>query len=755
MPQAYESFVRGLSVSRPHLHPLALALALALASPAHALVGSNDPEWVLCRAPDGLGAQRPSPATVGRQARAGAEIDVRADQLNVSGEKVTVFKGNVELTRADQWLGTDELTYTHESETWASTGPVRFEDEGLRLTAAKASGDNAKEQVSLTDVRYQLSTSTLGNGEANSAVREGARSTLTDASFSTCPPGQRQWAFEAATIEIDDEKKTGTAQNATLRIGGVPVLWLPYVSFPTTDERRSGVLAPTLGYNERNGIDVQLPYYLNLAPNYDATLYPRVLGQRGFMMGAEFRYLTDRSSGIVEGTYLPDDDVAGRDRGLFRWQNTSGLTPHWYAAVNLQNVSDRGYLRDFGTDFGQTSLSLLDSNASLIGRGRYWTSSLSVERWQAANPAVLPGSEPFSRLPRLRGTWMQPLQPWLEAGVAAEAVHFTHDERAGGKRFDVRPSVRLPFGGSSWFITPELGWRYTQYQLERDPLVARLDRNPSRSLPFGSLDMGLFFERETRIGGTDLVQTLEPRLYYLRVPYRDQSNLPLFDTQPLSFSWPGLFRDNRYTGADRQADANQATFAVTTRLLGAADGRERLSASVGRVHYFDPPRVTLPGERVGGTDGSAYVGELDLRVSDAWSVSLAQQWNPGALGTDLSAVRTQYRFSERGLINASYRYRKDLLEQTDFSFAAPINQNWRAVGRWAWSVREGRTLEALGGLEWRSCCVAVRVLARDYVRDINDDRNLGIYLEIELNGIGRFGRDSERLLSDAILGYSP
>jgi LPS-assembly protein len=265
----------------------------------------------------------------------------------------------------------------------------------------------------------------------------------------------------------------------------------------------------------------------------------------------------------------------------------------------------------------------------------------------------------------------------------------------------------------------------------------------------------LLFERETTLFGDDYVQTLEPRLYYLRVPYRVQDDLPLFDTQPLSFSWPGLFRQNRYTGADRQTDANQATLAVTTRLLDADDGRERLSASLGRIHYFDPPRVAVPGERPPASDGSAYVGELDWRVSDAWSVSLAQQWNPGEFGTDLSAVRTQWRFSERGVMNASYRYRKDLIEQTDVSFAAPITANWRAVARWAWSLRDRRTQEALGGLEWQSCCMAVRVLARDYVRDLNGDRNLGVYLEIELNGIGSFGRDSERLLSDAILGYSP
>lgn len=742
---------------RPTLHPLAWALGLALALPARAAdpTAPAGPDWALCRAPMAIAGQRSIAPTAGPDARATSPVQVQSDALDVSGENVTTFSGRVELTRADQWVGTEALVYQHEEGTWRSPGPLRFEDDGLRVRAASADGDNGAERITLRDVEYQLVDGTMGNGTAGSAVREGTRGTLTDALFSTCPPGQRQWAFEASTIEIDETTDRGVAQNAVLRLGRVPVLWLPWISFPTTDARRTGLLAPKIGFQDENGFDYEQPIYLNLAPNMDATLTPRWMSRRGLMLGGEFRYLTAASAGTVEGTYLADDDLTGEDRGFFRWQNFTALSPNWYATANLQDVSDRDYFRDLGDSFALNTLAFLDSSLALNGRGRYWSTGLSFERWEAANPAVLPGSEPFARLPRLRGQWLQPLLPWLDLGVNAEAVRFQHDELPGGRRLDVMPRVKLAFGGASWFVNPEFALRHTRYELERDPRApfARPDLSPDRTVPIGSLDAGLLFERDTALFGSDYVQTLEPRLYYLRVPYRLQDDLPLFDTQPLSFSWPGLFRPNRYTGADRQSDAHQATVAVTTRLLDGDDGRERLSASVGRIHYFDPPRVRIPGERPPANDGSAYVGEVDWRISDAWSLSVAQQWNPGAFGTDLSAVRTQWRFSERGVVNASYRYRKDLLEQTDVSFTAPIDAHWRAVGRWAWSLRDRRTQEALGGLEWRSCCVAVRVLARDYVRDVNGDRNLGVYLEIELNGIGSFGRDSERLLSDAILGY--
>jgi len=269
-----------------------------------------------------------------------------------------------------------------------------------------------------------------------------------------------------------------------------------------------------------------------------------------------------------------------------------------------------------------------------------------------------------------------------------------------------------------------------------------------------SLDAGAFLEREFQWNDRGLLQTLEPRLYYLRVPYRDQDDLPLFDTQPLTFSWPGLFRDNRFAGADRQGDADQVTLALTSRLLDAADGRELVSGSIGRIHYFDPPRVTVPGAPLLSDEGSAWVAEASIALGRRWSLGLAQQWEPDTDRTTLSAVRSQWRFGDGGLVNASYRYRADLLEQTDLSFVLPINQNWRLMGRWNYSLRDDETLEALAGFEWKSCCVAVRLLGRQYIREFGGERNTGIYLELELNGLGGLGRDTARLLDDAILDYS-
>jgi LPS-assembly protein len=595
---------------------------------------------------------------------------------------------------------------------------------------------------------------------------------LTSATYSTCPPGQRQWEFSAGSIRINQDTQTGVAHNATLKLGRIPVLWLPWVSFPTTDERRSGVLMPTIGRDDRNGFDLKLPYYLNLAPNYDATLTPRWLSKRGLMLGVEFRYLGVDTTGSFVGTWLPDDKLKFRDgqpnptyhhdRGLFSWNHATRLDPHWTFFSSLNHVSDVYYFSDFGDSLRATSTNLLDSNIGLFGRGLNWSASLSAESWQITTPVLLANSAPFRRLPRALAEWHKPITQWLDVGVQSEAVRFVHDTLPlSGNRLDLRPYVSLNFGGSAWYVNPQLAWRYTSYSLDSGTSVPLANDNPTRSLPIFSLDAGATFERDFKFRDGAYVQTLEPRLFYLRVPYRNQDDIPLFDTRDLTFGWTSLFRDNTFGGADRQSDANQLSGALTTRFLSDDDGRELLSASIGRIHYFETPQVRLgtSATPIPSVSGSPWVIQIDMNLSDRWNAGVIQEWDPDHRRTELSSVHGQYFFGKGGIINAAYRYRRNDrgetdLEQTDLSFVIPVGARWNLYGRWNYSLKDRQTLEALGGMEWKSCCVAVRLLGRQYIRSASSRRNLGLYLEIELNGLGSFGRSTARLLDDAILGYS-
>jgi len=746
-----------------------LPLCLAVSAAVHAEEAKQN--WLLCRAPATLPLF--TELDLSGAVRESAPTDIDADALDVKDKERTIFSGDVQLVHGDQYMRTDKISFTHESEEFQTEGPVRYQDKAVRLTADRVSGNQKQDKLVLDKVVYQFNEET-GNGIAGHAEMQGRIGTLTEATYSTCPPGQRQWEFAASRITVNDVTKTGVARNATLRLGKIPVLWLPVVSFPTTDERRTGVLAPTLGRDDKNGLDFKLPVYFNLAPNYDATLTPRWLSKRGLMLGGEFRYITERSRGSFEGTWLPDDDLSetNSDRGFASFEDLTTLNRHWYFSTHLNNVSDRNYFGDFGDGIDATSISLLESDMGFYGRGRYWSASLSAESWQIASPLVQDGDEPYRRLPRLQATAARPLSRWFEAGVEFEAVRFDHNELDpfnpgnllrydGGDRVDIKPWLRARLGGASWFVIPQVAWRYTRYgSLDGIPVNAGAPDSLTRSLPIVSIDAGAYFERNFDWHENDFVQTLEPRLYYLYAPYRDQVDLPVFDTRELTFSWNSLFRDNRFGGADRQADANQAAFALTTRILRADDGSERLSAGIGRIHYFEDPRVRLlPGDPAPVSGGSPWVATLGLSLSDWWSLGVTHQWDPEGQRTDLSSVHTQLRLHQGTIVNAAYRYRRPslvspALEQTDLSFVIPFNHNWNLYGRWNYSLYDNQTIEALGGLEWKSCCMAVRLLGRQYIRSFDSRENFGLYLEIELNGLGSFGRDTGRLLDDAILGYT-
>jgi LPS-assembly protein len=376
-----------------------------------------------------------------------------------------------------------------------------------------------------------------------------------------------------------------------------------------------------------------------------------------------------------------------------------------------------------------------------------------ADHQQLADYTLDDATLPHDRLPRAYVRWEQPVGQWLTTGLDAEAVRFHHPDKAGGSRMDFEPFVSMPLQGASWFMTPKLAWRYTSYQLDDSLATSLGDDAPSRSLPIASLDAGLFFDRETSIGGESYLHTLEPRLFYLRVPYRDQTGLPLFDTRPMTFSWGQLFRDNRYTGADRQTDANQLTLAVSTRLLRQSDGREKLSASIGQIRYFDESRVTVPGEVAVERGKSAWVADTSYAINDRWSIGASYQWDPKFRRKDLASVRTRYLIGDDGIVNLGYRYRRNLLEQVDFNFLYPLTPAWSMVGRYYYSLQDRQLLEGIAGLQWDSCCMAVRLVGRRYLHNREGELNNSIQLEIELKGLGSAGPDTESRLRRAILGY--
>jgi len=685
-------------------------------------------------------------ATFTPEQRAVANTEVGAGSVLVLGEDQYRLDSDVVVNRADQWLWSDRLDYNAAEGSMHSPGPMRFQTPSMLARAASATwleeGDSE-----LTDMRFQLRDG-RGNGRADTATlaADGKTSTLASASFTSCDPDDPDWQLRAGRIDLDQESGIGRARKVTLRLGDVPVMYLPYARFPIDDRRTSGLLVPSLGNSNDAGYDLILPYYLNLAPNYDATISPRLIRDRGAMLGGEFRYLGATQRGEIDFSWLGSDDRNGERRSSFDWTHQGQLGTHWFVDSSLHDVSDQRYFEDFGQSLTSVATSLLPSYAYLRGRGVWWNASVGGDRQQVTDPRLTPAVEPYRRLPRAQFDLLSPNLNGPQFGLRSEWVRFQKDDALNGDRLDLNPYLIWPFESSAWFVRPQLGYRYTSYNLDRDT-----DTSPTRGLPIASVDAGLFFDRSLQIGDGGWTQTLEPRLYALYVPYENQDALPLFDTQSLTDSFAALFRDNRYTGADRQIDAKQVTTALTSRFIDTS-GRDRVRLSLGQVHYFDAPRVTLPGQLAEDRSGSDWAGEAEWIVNDRLSLNLGGQWDAHNDWTELGYAGATWRYSDRGLARLGYRYRRGQLEQVDAAGLIPLSKNWRLIARWNQSLRDDQLLEAFGGLEYESCCYAVRVLARRYVRNFEGELNNGIMFELELKGLGSLGRRTEDFLSRAMLG---
>ena len=757
--------------------------------------------WNLCPATDVLPAfdDAPKADPAAAATRDQLPTDIEGDQLSGTST-IPLYKGNVALKRGDQFMGTDNLRFDTETGNYIADGNVRYSDSSIRLTARRAEGNQETDSHKISDIKYQL-VSRRGNGSADSIDLQGSVGQMHRSTYTTCDPSQPVWKLAAPQIEVDNDEGFGTARNAVLRVGKVPVMYMPWFKFPIDDRRLTGLLYPKLSQSGRNGFDYAQPIYFNLAPNYDDTLTPRWMSRRGLMLDNEFRYLYGGGRGQLETEWMPNDSLRDRERGKIVFSGYHNIDSHWQARASLAWVSDERYMEDFANRLLGVTASNLQSTAGLYGTGRTWTAGLMADQWQLTDYTLTEAALPYSRQPRLFGTWDDSFGRWFQAGVYAEAVRFTHDDIHGktivdgeyvrdgsltrvdgGSRLDVKPYVSMPLAGAAWYITPTLAWRYTAYELERgladslrrDQLVAagidpatatpeqlRGNTSPHRSLPIASLDMGLFFDRETEIGGRSYLHTLEPRLFYLNTPYRDQRDLPLFDTRAFTFSWGQLFRDSRFTGADRQNDANQLTTALTTRLIRQADGREKLSASIGQISYFDDSRTTLgSGDAIVQQGNSAWVADVNWAINDRWTLGSTYQWNPKYRKEDLSSVRARYLMPGDGVVNLTYRYRRnpstnvDQLKQADLSFLYPINPRWSIVGRYYYSMLDSKPLEIIGGVQWDSCCLAVRALARRYVRNREGEMNNSLQVEFVLKGLSSVGQNTDRTLRHAILGYN-
>ena len=612
--------------------------------------------------------------------------------------------------------------------------------------------DTDSETITFAGVGFDLPKRPARGSAEQVEMTSESRLSLANALFTTCPPENVAWELSAREIELDANTGVGKARGVKLDFKGVPILYSPYFSFPIGDQRKSGFLTPEPSSSDRTGFDLTLPYYLNLAPNYDLLLEPRYMRERGTQLGGDFRYLRPNSRGELGFEYLPDDHETQTTRRYVNLQHESlfGSRDQWQVLTGIEEVSDETYFEDLGSSLSVTSQTHLNRFLDLNFFAPNWSLLTRFQNYQTIDPVLTDVERPYERVPQIvfGGRWGGRL---VTLDSSTELVNFDRNVGTTGWRLDSTQELSLKFARPGMFLTPGVAVRQTNYWID-DPLPGE-DDMLTRGLPIGSLDMGLKFEREKTRERRSWVQTIEPRLLYVRVPFEDQSNLPVFDTILPDFNLVQLFRKYQFVGPDRIADTNQLSFGVTTRLVDAANGRERLTATLGQTRYGDAQSVTLPGVAPTDTDASDYVAEVAIGIRDSWALDLGYQWNSETSLTARTETRFEFRPKEDRLFGIGYRYRRDALEQGDLSLVWPVSQRWRVIGRYSYSFLDKERLEDFIGWEFEACCWRLRMVNRNYVSRRTGETDSSISLQLELKGLSQRVAAPDDLLDRGILGY--
>ena len=662
------------------------------------------------------------------------------------------LSGGILLRRGERLAGADSADFEGQSRSMFLEGNVRYQDSSNQIRSDTARFEYDGGRIDFTGAEFALGNNARGAADRLLISQDGMLQ-LDQVSYTTCPPGSPDWVIEARDIDLDTQEGVGTARGMKLRFKGVPILWAPILSFPISDARKSGILTPEVGNTSRSGTQIRVPYYWNIAPNYDATITPRLLTDRGLQVQTEFRYLTDTHDGIVTAEYLHEDSLTSSRRTLVGVDHQSLFANRIRGVIDYRQVSDSQYFEDLGGSLSEVVV----TNLNQALRFDYHTRSLSllgqVQDFQTIDDAIVPSDEPYRRVPQLRAAGFWP-QQWLGSTVLfdAEVVNFDRDVGVTGWRFNVAPELRLPFEQPGWYVTPAVAFDYTSYELSNTEPGQR--DNPSRGLPIASLDTGLVFERLVNGGEARRIATIEPRLLYVSIPFEDQSDLPVFDTITPDLNIVQLFRRNRFLGVDRIADTDQLSLGISSRILDVSTGRELVTATIGQTRYFTTSQVSLPGEEDFTDESSDYIAELRFLLYENLNFDFGYQWGTGDKGTTRSEARLQYRPSAKRIINLAYRFRRDSIEQGDVSWSWPLGKQWNFVGRYNYSFRDREALEQFFGFEYESCCWGLRFVTRRFISTRDGTRDTSFGLQLVLKGMTSVGTGADRLLERGILGYS-
>ena len=705
-----------------------------------------------------------------RPSKSGPRI-ISADEIDGVNQKGVSARGRVSVKQGDIELTADQVDYDKLTDLAFVPGTVRLDRGGdivtglgLKLTIATEVGTLEQPTFFFSKNPTRPAQRYEARGSAMRMNFEGPeQERLFSALYTTCKPDQNDWYLKVSELALDRTANVGTGYNGFVEFKGVPILYVPYMTFPLNSDRKSGFLPPSFGSSTSSGFELALPYYWNIAANHDATITPKIFTRRGVQLGSEFRYLNGNYLGQFDAEYLPNDRVVDRDRYLLslrHYQNLGNwLAPGWSASLNAQKVSDDNYFRDLSTRIANTAQTNLPREAALNYTSVVGDWSMRYLGYQTLQDLAAPVTPPYRLAPQISFNAHPNRWNGVELNALGEFTDFRHPTLVNGQRLIFYPTASLPLTAPYGFITPKVGIHATRYQLTAN----EGDRESgTRTVPIVSVDSGLSFERPLTLWGQSISQTLEPRLFFLYVPFRDQSRLPSFSTAITDFSFAQIFNENLFVGGDRISDARQMTAAVTTRFIEDLTGIERLRAAIGQRYYFTPQRVTLldtspdaATQQQGNLSRSDLLVALSGQLSNSWFLDSGFQYSTSKAEFQRTNVAARYNADNGRILNFSYRFTRDSLKQVDISAQWPFGKvapAWTLLARANHSFQDKRLIEGLLGVEYNQGCWEFRLVAHRFATATQQYSN-SIQFQLELKGLSKLGINPLETLRQNIPGY--
>lgn len=721
-------------------------------------------------------------------------INASAGRVEKNGDSVQL-QGGVSLSRGTLSITGQEAVITQRTGLAKVLGGIEIEHDALLITGESAE-INSKDGIGAVNRAEFLSYDSGLRGRAKAIRRESEqRLVLEKGHYTSCPIGSDTWHLAASTLTLDESSGEGSAKNARLVLGKVPIFYVPYMTFPIDDRRRSGVLIPTIGTADQGNIDFALPYYMNLGKNHDATYTPRFIDENGLLNELEFRYLGKSGAWVFDGAFISGDDFQERvediagvaqfedtnsDRWRFITKQQANISRRWRTNIDYTEVSDNELLDDFySSSFEVRRAGHLNQQAVVDYISPEWQASVQLQQFQTIDLELDPQ---YKTLPQLTVDKQNQNKNFaLNTLFSAETTHFDHRlaRKDGGTldtglRFYTEAGATLPMRWNWGYIQSTVKMRHVSYRLD-SALGSNDNIETSNNIPLYSIDSGLFFERSLNFKNTRYTHTFEPRVFYLNSRSRDQSRQPIFDTSTLTFNYNQLFRETRFTGRDRISDANQLTLAFTSRLIDSDNQRELGTLRVGQISYFSDREITA-GDLVEEdltSSTSDVAAEISFHPQQNLRFDTSLVFSPDFDQTNLGSIGVEYQPANDWIFNFNYRFRRGVtslvnttrLEQADFGTVFPLNNKWNLFARWRYDLTGERSIEDLFGLQYEDCCWSIRMVYNRQLERVDDlgtanassldnlDRDRAFHIEFEFKGLGSIGRRTSLLLEQSIIGF--